>query len=217
MSPTPRSSPAPGDAALQAFPLFPLATVLFPDGLLDLRIFEARYLDMIAACLRNGTAFGVVALRSGGEVRQADQAVAFAPQGCAARLVQCDTEQTGMLKVRCVGSWRFELQGSAWQTSNGLWQARVMPMPDDTPVPPARDVEGAVEGLRRTLLALIDQGEAPVSGELRFDDAGWVANRWTELLPLPLSLKVQLLSLRDPAARLALVCGFLRRQGIIEG
>lgn len=198
------------------FPLFPLATVLFPDGPLDLHIFEARYLDLMAECLRQGSEFGVVALRSGGEVQQSDLAVAFAPQGCAAKLVHCDADAAGMLRVRCTGTWRFELDGAAWQESDGLWRARVKPIPRDDKVSPSDDVTGSVEGLRRTLLALDDQGEAPMPEAPRFDDAGWVANRWSELLPLPLSLKVQLMSLRDPGARLALVHGFLRRQGIIE-
>ena len=33
---------------LQSLPLFPLETVLFPGGVLPLRIFEVRYLHMIA-------------------------------------------------------------------------------------------------------------------------------------------------------------------------
>ena len=47
---------------LQSLPLFPLSTVLFPDGVLPLRIFEVRYLDMIGRCHKAGAPFGVVAL-----------------------------------------------------------------------------------------------------------------------------------------------------------
>ena len=53
-------------------PLFPLRTVLFPGGVLALRIFEARYLDLMTACLRERSRFGVVSLLRGGEVQQAD-------------------------------------------------------------------------------------------------------------------------------------------------
>ena len=35
------------NVALRKIPLFPLETVLFPDGVIALKIFEARYLDMI--------------------------------------------------------------------------------------------------------------------------------------------------------------------------
>ena len=33
-------------------PLFPLGSVLFPGGVLSLKVFEQRYLDMAAECLR---------------------------------------------------------------------------------------------------------------------------------------------------------------------
>ena len=56
----------PGMAEL---PLFPLRTVLFPGGLLELKIFEARYLDLMSRCMRERAPFGVVALRSGAEAR----------------------------------------------------------------------------------------------------------------------------------------------------
>ena len=46
-----------------ALPLFPLQTVLFPDGLLELKIFETRYLDLMSRCMREQAPFGVVALR----------------------------------------------------------------------------------------------------------------------------------------------------------
>ena len=35
----------------ETVPIFPLQTVLFPGGMLPLRIFEARYMDMAKACL----------------------------------------------------------------------------------------------------------------------------------------------------------------------
>ncbi|MEZ0317383.1 MAG: LON peptidase substrate-binding domain-containing protein, partial [Methylophilaceae bacterium] len=45
---------------IYSLPLFPLTVVVCPGGLLPLRIFEARYLDMVRNCLRNNTNFGVV-------------------------------------------------------------------------------------------------------------------------------------------------------------
>ena len=55
----------------ETLPLFPLNAVLFPGGYLPLRIFEARYLDMISTCLRQGSGFGVCLIRSGKEVGNA--------------------------------------------------------------------------------------------------------------------------------------------------
>ena len=56
---------------LSSLPLFPLGSVLFPGGLLALRVFEVRYLDMVRKCHRTGAPFGVVSLTQGHEVRQA--------------------------------------------------------------------------------------------------------------------------------------------------
>ena len=55
----------------EVIPLFPLHTVLFPGGLLPLKIFEARYIDMVSECLRNDSGFGVCLIRQGHEVGQA--------------------------------------------------------------------------------------------------------------------------------------------------
>jgi Lon protease-like protein len=60
----------PESLQLQSLPLFPLGTVLYPDGLLPLQIFEVRYLDMIGKCHKHGTPFGVVSLTEGTEVRR---------------------------------------------------------------------------------------------------------------------------------------------------
>jgi len=46
-------------------PLFPLQTVLFPGGILPLKVFEARYVEMTKACLKDERPFGVVLLTRG--------------------------------------------------------------------------------------------------------------------------------------------------------
>jgi Lon protease-like protein len=48
-------------------PLFPLGTILFPAGPLPLRIFEARYIDLVRRCMRDGSGFGVVMILEGAE------------------------------------------------------------------------------------------------------------------------------------------------------
>jgi len=39
--------------------LFPLNTVLFPGGVLPLKIFEQRYLEMTKICISDNRPFGV--------------------------------------------------------------------------------------------------------------------------------------------------------------
>src|SRR4051812_44913127 len=92
--------------------LFPLQAVLFPGGLLSLKVFEARYLDLIATCLRENTSFGVVALRKGTEVRRPGQPeeVLFESLGTLSTVLDVDSAQSGILQVRCRGMQRFEVQ-----------------------------------------------------------------------------------------------------------
>jgi Lon protease-like protein len=207
----------PPDLPLHALPLFPLGTVLFPDGLLSLKVFEARYLDLMGWCLREGKGFGVVTLIQGGEVRagSAQDPVRFEAVGCLATIADCDADQPGILQVRCHGGRRFELDGAS-QRADGLWTAaRATLLAVDEAAAPLPEHAGSVAALQRAVIALEDRGDAPFKLPLRYDDAGWVANRWCEILPIPLATRHKLMALPDPVARLGLVDGFLRRHKIV--
>ncbi len=196
-------------------PLFPLRTVLFPGGVIGLRVFEARYLDLITACLREGSRFGVVTLLRGGEVQQADKQndrpVDFAPVGVEAELIDADGVEPGILLVRCRGLSRFEVTGSR-QQADGLWLAQTAPLPDDEPSAPGPAFEATVRALSGAIESIREQDAAAFGLPLRFDDASWVANRWCEILPLPLNVRHRLMVLPDAQLRLKLVDEILRGQ-----
>lgn len=210
---------------LQSLPLFPLGTVLFPGGLLPLRIFEVRYLDMIGRCHRAGAPFGVVGLTQGAEVRQPGALPErFADVGTLARIRRLDTPQPGLMMIECEGAQRFRVRASE-QLRHGLWTAEVECMPDDVALPVPEDLRHVADALRR-LVDTLDQrrrqaGEAgqpapplPIAEPWRFDDCGWVANRWGELLPMPPELRQRLMALDSPLMRLELVGDLLARTGI---
>ena len=192
-------------------PLFPLRTVLFPDGVLPLKVFEARYLDLMASCLREGRRFGVVSLLRGGEVHRADQAVDFAPIGVEAELIDVDSAQAGILLVRCRGARRFEV-GATRQQADGLWLATTAPLPSDAAIAPGPESEATVRTLERAIGSIEAQDVAAFVPPYRYDDAGWVANRWCEILPLPVAVKHRLMALDDPLQRLHLVDEIVRGQ-----
>ena len=94
---------------LTSLPLFPLGTVLFPGGVLPLRIFEVRYLDMIGKCHKAGAPFGVVSLTEGSEVRVPGGKEAFAGVGTIATIADLDTPQPGLMVIRAQGEQRFRI------------------------------------------------------------------------------------------------------------
>ncbi|WP_372527040.1 LON peptidase substrate-binding domain-containing protein [Piscinibacter sp.] len=195
-------------------PLFPLQTVLFPDGLLNLKVFEARYLDLIGSCMRSSAPFGVVALKLGAEVRKASDSVAFESIGTMAELIDVDSAQAGILQVRCRGMRRFEVK-SSHQQADGLWIAQASSLPDDESVAPAETMQETVKGLANAIATLKAQGSVPFLQPFRFEQAGWVANRWCEILPISLAAKQKLMELPDAMVRLQLVDEFLRSKGVV--
>ncbi len=192
-----------------ALPLFPLQTVLFPDGLLELKIFETRYLDLMARCMREQAPFGVVALRSGSEARtSATAAVTLFDVGTLAELIEVDSPEANILFVRCRGTQRFAL-GNPRQEADGLWLGDASPIGDDPVVAPSAAHANVVKSLVDAVATLSAQGAEPFLQPHRFEDAGWVANRWCEILPLPLDAKHRMLSL-DPLSRLDIVDSLMR-------
>ena len=210
--------PMTSNLTLSSLPLFPLGMVLFPGGLLPLRIFEVRYLDMIAKCHKAGAPFGVVALTQGSEVQQAGAAQeAFSAVGTLATIASLENPQPGLMVVRCNAAQRFRVSSSQ-RLKHGLWVADVERLNDDMVVPVPDDLLETARALERLVVSLkmrLPDNEAlPLAEPYRFDDCGWVANRWCELLPLPLPLKQRLMELDNPLVRLELVSDVLSRTGI---
>ncbi|MFL6663976.1 MAG: LON peptidase substrate-binding domain-containing protein [Rhizobacter sp.] len=195
-------------------PLFPLQTVLFPDGLLSLKVFEARYLDLMGSCLRESKPFGVVALKQGGEVAGAG-GLSFESRGTMAELIDVDSAQANILLVRCRGAQRFDVTKSR-QESDGLWVATAELLPPDEPVAPPEELHDTVRGLANAIATLKSQGAEPFLEPYQFERAGWVANRWCEILPISLAAKQKLMELPDAQVRLQLVDEFLRSKGVVK-
>ena len=208
-------TPADDPHSLPRLALFPLQSVLFPGAQLQLRVFEPRYLDLVSRCLREKAPFGVVCLRQGSEVRLSDEPVLLESTGVLAQLQDVDAEQAGVLRVKCVGTRRFEID-EPLQQPDGLWTARAWLVDDDRVVPPPEAMLATVKALANAIGALERKSGSPFTKPYRFDDAGWVANRWCELLPISLAAKQKLMELEDPQMRLRLVDEYLRGKGVVS-
>ena len=200
-------------------PLFPLGTTLYPGGLLPLQIFEVRYLEMIKNCVKQKTPFGVVVLDQGNEVRQPNESIRFASIGTFANIDHFEVIQPNLYMVRCIGGVRFTVRNFE-KEKNGLWVAEVEAMPADPIIPIPPELQKTANTLKRIFEAMKQQGvtddQIPSHAAASFNDCGWVANRWSELLPINPGQKEHLLGLVNPRLRLDLILDILEELGISE-
>jgi Lon protease-like protein len=188
---------------MTTLPLFPLRTVLFPGGLLPLRIFEARYVDMVGRCMREGGVFGVVLIREGAEVGPLG---ALAEIGTSARIIDFEQLPDGLLGLLCRGEQRFRL-GARRSQPDGLNIGDVEWLPAAAPLAMSLEQQPLAAVLRRVVPEL---GKLASHLLADYDSVDWVSNRFAELLPLERSVQQQLLEMDDPAQRLATIAPLVR-------
>lgn len=181
----------------QEVALFPLNAVLFPGGLLGLRIFESRYLDMLRDCARANDAFGVCLILQG---QESGTPALPAAVGTLAHVIDFDTLPDGLLGISVTGGARFRVMKSRVR-DNGLVVGEIRRWPDEPEIPVP--VEFAL--LPTILERLAEQaGLTWRNGPReRYEDASWVGFRLAELLPLGDAERQRLLELTDPLERLA--------------
>ncbi|MFY7955292.1 MAG: LON peptidase substrate-binding domain-containing protein [Burkholderiaceae bacterium] len=200
-------------------PLFPLNTVLFPRGVLPLRVFETRYVDMVRERMKSGAPFGVVAIRAGNEVGTAAEPYDV---GTLAHIVACDVEDLGVLLLHTQGGERFRILEKRTQR-NQLIEAHIAPLPADDPSHTgeslslcARVLQVVIDELSRRSDEMPDSDFInPFTEPHALDSPTWVANRWSEMLPIALEDKQELLELTDAGVRLQRVERYLQDNGVL--
>lgn len=182
--------------------LFPLRTVLFPDGPLPLRIFEPRYLDMISRCLKENRHFGVLLLRSGSETGDA-RTVNI---GTLARINDWYQGSDGILGITAVGVERFRLRSYVRQ-DDGLYVGNIDPLEAE----PYQRVPDDYRTMGALLEVVIDDlGKLYENLETHYDDATWVGRRFAEILPISAEQKQHCLEIEDAIGRLEFLRPLLR-------
>jgi len=187
-------------------PLFPLNTVVFPGGQLPLRIFEQRYLDMVKQAIADNTPFGICAIiREGTE--PGTPAVPYAV-GTRVRVTDWDMPQTGILHIDTQAEERFVVRSTRTEPG-GLLIGSVEAVSAEPAVSIPDELELVVEILRH----IVDEyGNVHFPPPHEFDNAVWVGYRLSEVLPLKLSVKQNLLEMNDSAMRLRILTEFLKKQ-----
>ncbi len=202
-----------------SIPIFPLGATLFPAGMMALKIFEVRYLDMTKKCLRDNTPFGIITLDQGAEVQVAGKQIDFFDVGTLATIIHFEAVQPSLFMIRCQGGQRFKILQKELQ-ANGLWRAEVeLIAPDEVVVIPP-DLLPTADALTKIIRTLEDQGIAPdqrpIIQPYQLQDCAWVANRCAELLDLPSQQKQHLLTMENPRLRLDLVQELLEEMGVFK-
>jgi Lon protease-like protein len=188
-------------------PLFPLNTVLFPGGVLPLRVFEQRYMDMTKACLQDNAPFGVCLIKDGSEV---GSPATPHEVGCLARITDWDMQQLGVLNLKVVGVRRFRILESRVE-ANGLTVAKAQLLPVEASLPMPAE-HAACAGVLKHIVDRV--GEDKFDAPLAFDDAVWVGYRLAEVLPLKMAAKQSMLEMNDTVVRLEVLHRFLGQQGL---
>ena len=181
-------------ARLEHLPLFLLNTVLYPEQRLSLRVFEARYMDMITDCLKKELPFGLVSIRTGAEVGDIAEPMDV---GTLAYIESWEMPGPGLLHIVARGGPRFHIETT--EHVGKLTLASVVMWEEEAATSIAPEYTQLVDFIRR----IVDETQTPIiAPPHRFDDASWVGMRLAQLLPLPLTRKQAWLEQRDPLARL---------------
>ena len=191
---------------LHNIPVFPLNTVLFPDGQLSLRIFEARYLDMVSESFREEREFGVCLITEGNE---AGTPASCHEIGTLAGITDWTQGDDGLLHITIKGGHRFQIVDRRIR-SNGLIEADIEVIDD------VDDEELPVEYqlLSDLLQQIADKYRIrDLSDNLRYLDANWVGCRLSEILPFELDEKQKLLEMDNPIKRLSRIQSMLQDLG----
>ena len=189
---------------IERLPVFALNTVLFPRGTLALKVFEPRYVEMTKSCLRDGTPFGVCAIREGREV--GDPALT-AQVGCTARIVDWDLPHPNLFHIGALGEQRFRIVESEVDALGLIvCEAELLPTEVSTEAPDAL--------CRHVLATAVSRiGADKFTAPVELDDAAWVSYRLAEMMPIALPLRQQLLETDTAQARLALLHRLLVEAG----
>jgi Lon protease-like protein len=177
-------------------PLFPLNAVLFPGCMLDLQLFEARYLDMIGRCMKQGEGFGVVCITDGREVGDAPSGYSLI--GCEALVRDFQTQDNGLLGIRVEGGRRFRVVSAQTQRDQ-LVLAEVQWL-DELQERPLQEEDADLVAL---LAALAEHPMvASLNMGLTANGQQSLANQLAYLLPFTEEDKIELLQIDDPEDRL---------------
>ena len=178
--------------AVSLLPLFPLDLVLFPGAPLPLHIFEPRYKELIAECMAQKTAFGMVRAREN----------ALAEVGCTAVILDVNRRyEDGRLDISTEGGQRFAVRQLNQERS--FLRGEVVFF-DDEPSQVSKSETDTVIELHKQLFEVLGQH---VEVEKTYASLSFqLANE----LPVDLDFKQSILEMKSEAERVETLIEYYR-------
>ena len=189
-------------SSVRELPLFPLGQVLFPGGSMSLRIFEARYLDLVGRCMREDAGFGVVLIRRGADTYGAGMGQPeIHDVGTLARIVDFDQTDAGQLAIRIGGESKFRVSATREQADH-LLLGDIEYLPEENACP-VGDGFQALTALLREIMRHPSGWSGGGADDIDLDDARTLGWRLADALPFPPETRQILLQMPGAAERLA--------------
>lgn len=155
--------------------LFPLPSIVLPEGRLSLRIFEPRYVRMVTEAFKNQRQFGICLPEN-----DTDSVEKLSYFGTLVEIVDFSRMDDGLLGIVAQGVQRFNA-GDIQIEEDGL-KTGLPELIDDWPAMPANEGDPIVTQWQNFCK------NHPEYGDLYSDatnaDVVWHCQRWLELLPL---------------------------------
>ncbi len=190
---------------MSGLPLFPLKTVLLPGNKLSLKIFEPRYVDMIAHCMREDSRFGIVLIHQGEETSVDADIFSI---GTTASIADWQNRSDGLLGITALGHERFEIKSTNTQ-ADGLTLANI----DIISEAVNREIPEQYIYMQE-LLAHIGAQEG--KSDVETEDFVAILYQLIYLLPLDTNLKQRLLEVPECSDRAGILHAELIRLGVIQ-
>jgi len=186
--------------------MFPLGTVLFPEQILPLHIFEDRYLIMVGEIIDSNKEFGVVLIERGSEVGGGDIRKNV---GTLAEIIDSKKTSDGRWFLMVQGTKRIE--AARWLEDSPYPRAEISFFDEEQVMPyKAEDWFKIVTHMRKVLAILAELGDdvAPISIEIS-EDPLFGSFQMSSILPITSHDSQKLLEAASVDERCTLLKRFL--------
>lgn len=162
---------------MQEVMLFPLSSIVLPEGRMRLRIFESRYKRLVVEALKGDATFGICLFQKQRSIGRSE----LSEVGTLVKIIDFEQLDDGLLGITVTGLHRFVI-AKVRTEYDGLRFAKVDLLANWPIFQLSKEGELLSQQLQQ-VYAQFDQLNQLYEQKF-FDDECWVSQRWLEILPL---------------------------------